>query len=203
MFGNGLSSSPVQPRGLSHPRHRPGQCRDAAHGVAGAVWHRARRLRLRLVHGRLAGLSLGGLPGAVDRIVVNCGVSRTAVHNQVFLRSLMATLEAAPQHVGNGRFAAEPGPPSAPSAGSTPAWALSQDFYRAGSASVVEFAAEPRLAGPGDVLAHRLGGPVRRPPRRQPLRAVDDVGRGGHQRERACMTAIWTGVARDQGAMCC
>ena len=38
-------------------------------------------------------------PDAVDRIVVNCGVARTAVHNQVFLRSLMATLEAAPEHL--------------------------------------------------------------------------------------------------------
>ena len=47
-------------------------------------------------------------PDAVERIVVNCGVSRTAVHNQVFLRSLMATLEAAPQHIGNGRFSSEP-----------------------------------------------------------------------------------------------
>jgi len=47
-------------------------------------------------------------PDAVERIVVNCGVARTAVHNQVFLRSLMATLEAAPQHIGNGRFSAEP-----------------------------------------------------------------------------------------------
>ena len=60
-------------------------------------------------------------PGAVDRIVVNCGVSRTSVHNQVFLRSLMATLEAAPQHIGNGRFSARTrAPPSAPSAGSMP-----------------------------------------------------------------------------------
>ena len=47
-------------------------------------------------------------PDAVDRIVVNCGVARTAVHNQVFLRSLMATLEAAPEHIGDGRFSAEP-----------------------------------------------------------------------------------------------
>ena len=47
-------------------------------------------------------------PGAVERIVVNCGVARTSVHNQVFLRSLMATLEAAPQHLGNGRFSSEP-----------------------------------------------------------------------------------------------
>ncbi|OJW28302.1 MAG: homoserine acetyltransferase [Rhodospirillales bacterium 69-11] len=71
-------------------------------------------------------------PDAVDRIVVNCGVARTAVHNQVFLRSLMATLEAAPQHVGNGRFSAEPGPAKRAFGRIYAAWALSQDFYRAG-----------------------------------------------------------------------
>src|SRR4029079_3455089 len=87
------------------------------------------------------GWSMGGLqayhwaalfPDAVDRIVVNCGVSRTAVHNQVFLRSLMATLEAAPEHVGGGRFSAEPRAAKRAFARIYAAWALSQDFYRAG-----------------------------------------------------------------------
>src|SRR6478735_2046588 len=71
-------------------------------------------------------------PDAVDRVVVNCGVSRTAVHNQVFLRSLMATLEAAPEHVGGGRFSAEPRAAKRAFARIYAAWALSQDFYRAG-----------------------------------------------------------------------
>src|ERR1700744_2072199 len=70
-------------------------------------------------------------PGAVERIVVNCGVARTAVHNQVFLRSLMATLEAAPQHIGNGRFSAEPHAAKRASGRIYAGWALSQDFYRA------------------------------------------------------------------------
>jgi homoserine O-acetyltransferase/O-succinyltransferase len=71
-------------------------------------------------------------PDAVDRIIVNCGVARTAVHNQVFLRSLMATLEAAPQHIGNGRFSAEPRAAKRAFGRIYAAWALSQDFYRAG-----------------------------------------------------------------------
>ena len=40
-------------------------------------------------------------PDAVERIIAICGSARTAVHNQVFLRSLMAVLEAAPEHIGN------------------------------------------------------------------------------------------------------
>jgi homoserine O-acetyltransferase/O-succinyltransferase len=71
-------------------------------------------------------------PDVVERIVVNCGVARTAVHNQVSLRSLMATLEAAPQHIGNGRFSAEPRAAKRAFGRIYAAWALSQDFYRAG-----------------------------------------------------------------------
>lgn len=69
-------------------------------------------------------------PDAVDRIVVNCGVARTAVHNQVFLRSLMATLESAPQHIGNGRFSSEPKAAKRAFGRIYAGWALSQDFYR-------------------------------------------------------------------------
>jgi homoserine O-acetyltransferase len=54
------------------------------------------------------------------------------VHNQVFLRCLMATLEAAPQHIGNGRFAAEPRAAKRAFGRIYAGWALSQDFYRAG-----------------------------------------------------------------------
>ena len=69
-------------------------------------------------------------PDAVERIVVNCGVARTAIHNQVFLRSLMATLEAASEHVGNGRFSAEPRAAKRAFGRIYAGWALSQDFYR-------------------------------------------------------------------------
>ncbi len=87
------------------------------------------------------GWSMGGLqayhwaalfPGRVARIVVNCGVARTAVHNQVFLDSLMAVLEAAPEWLGGGRFSAEPRAALRAFARIYASWALSQDFYRAG-----------------------------------------------------------------------
>ncbi|HLY91310.1 MAG TPA: homoserine acetyltransferase, partial [Acetobacteraceae bacterium] len=52
--------------------------------------------------------------------------------NQVFLRSLMATLEAAPEHTGDGRFSAEPRAAKRAFGRIYAAWALSQDFYRAG-----------------------------------------------------------------------
>ena len=101
MFGNGLSSSPSNTE--DYPTlvtiHDNVQTqRRALHELFGIE-------RVACVYG----WSMGALqayhwaalfPDAVDRIVVNCGVARTAVHNQVFLRSLMATLEAAPEHIG-------------------------------------------------------------------------------------------------------
>ena len=71
-------------------------------------------------------------PEAVDRIIAICGSARTAVHNQVFLRSLMAVLEAAPEHIGGGRFSSEPKAALRAFARIYASWALSQDFYRAG-----------------------------------------------------------------------
>ena len=59
-------------------------------------------------------------PDAVERIVVNCGVARTAVHNQVFLRSLMATLEAAPSTSATAAFPRNPRPQSVRSGAFTP-----------------------------------------------------------------------------------
>jgi homoserine O-acetyltransferase/O-succinyltransferase len=71
-------------------------------------------------------------PGAVERVVVNCGSARTATHNQVFLGGLMATLEAAPEHIGGGRFSAEPLAALKAFGRIYAGWGLSQDFYRAG-----------------------------------------------------------------------
>lgn len=133
MFGNGLSSSPAD--------------RDDYPTLVTIYDNvQVQRRALRDLFGieRVAcvyGWSMGALqayhwaalfPDAVERIVVNCGVARTAVHNQVFLRSLMATLEAAPQHLGNGRFSAEPRAAKRAFGRIYAAWALSQDFYRAG-----------------------------------------------------------------------
>ena len=69
-------------------------------------------------------------PDAVERIVVNCGVACTSIHNQVFLRGLMATLEAAPEHIGNGRFTQEPRAALRAFGRIYAGWALSQTFYR-------------------------------------------------------------------------
>ena len=133
MFGNGLSSS-------------PSDTTDYPTLVTVYDNVQAQRRALQELFGIdqvacVYGWSMGALqayhwaalfPDAVDRIVVNCGVARTAVHNQVFLRSLMATLEAAPQHIGNGRFAGEPRAAKRAFGRIYAAWALSQDFYRAG-----------------------------------------------------------------------
>src|SRR5580698_6148310 len=132
-FGNGLSSS-------------PSNTADYPSLVTVFDNVQAQRHALRALFGIehvacVYGWSMGALqayhwaalfPDAVDRIVVNCGVARTAVHNQVFLRSLMATLEAAPEHVGNGRFSAEPRAAKRAFGRIYAGWALSQDFYRAG-----------------------------------------------------------------------
>jgi len=133
MFGNGLSSSP------SDTNDYP-----TLVTIHDNVQTQRRALAELFGIDRVAcvyGWSMGALqayhwaaqfPDRVDRIVVNCGVARTSVHNQVFLRSLMATLEAAPQHIGNGRFSAEPRAAKRAFGRIYAAWGLSQDFYRAG-----------------------------------------------------------------------
>ena len=133
MFGNGLSSSPSD---------------TPDYPTLVTIYDNVQLQRRALAElfgiDRIAcvyGWSMGALqayhwaalfPDAVDRVVVNCGVARTAVHNQVFLRSLMATLEAAPQHIGNGRFSAEPRAAKRAFGRIYAGWGLSQDFYRAG-----------------------------------------------------------------------
>ena len=148
MFGNGLSSSP------SNTADYPSLVT-----IFDNVQTQRRALRELFGIDRVAcvyGWSMGALqayhwaalfPDAVDRIVVNCGVARTAVHNQVFLRSLMATLEAAPEHIGDGRFSVEPRAAKRAFGRIYAAWALSQDFYRAG----LHLLTAPR---PRDVSAH-------------------------------------------------
>lgn len=132
-FGNGLSSS---------PSNTP----DFPELVT--TWDnvQAQRRLLRELFGveRLAcvyGWSMGAqqayhwaaaFPDAVESIVVNCGSARTAVHNRVFLAGMMATLEAAPEHLGQGRFSATPSGALRAFARIYAGWALSQDFYRAG-----------------------------------------------------------------------
>jgi len=87
------------------------------------------------------GFSMGGIqayhwaalfPGQVERAIVVCGSARTADHNKVFLSGLLRILEAAPEHLGGGRFSAEPAAALRAFAHVYAGWGLSQDFYRAG-----------------------------------------------------------------------
>jgi len=86
------------------------------------------------------GFSMGGMqayhwgalfPEQVERAIVVCGSARTAVHNKVFLSGLLRTLEAAPEHIGGGRFSGEPTATLAAFGHIYAGWGLSQDFYRA------------------------------------------------------------------------
>lgn len=70
-------------------------------------------------------------PGQVERAFAVCGTARTATHNKVFLSSLLRTLEAAPEYIGNGQFSSEPRKALKAFAHIYAGWALSQDFYRA------------------------------------------------------------------------
>lgn len=133
MFGNGLSSS---------PSNMP----DYPHLVTAWDNVQAQRRLLREQFGIdgiacAYGWSMGAqqayhwaaiFPDAVQRAVINCGAARTAIHNTVFLKSLMATLEAAPEHIGHGRFSAPPRAAIRAFGRIYASWALSQDFYRAG-----------------------------------------------------------------------
>ncbi|WP_342361746.1 alpha/beta fold hydrolase [Terrarubrum flagellatum] len=86
------------------------------------------------------GFSMGGMqayhwaalyPEQVARAIVVCGSARTADHNKVFLSALLRTLEAAPEHIGGGRFSSEPMATLAAFGHIYAGWGLSQDFYRA------------------------------------------------------------------------
>jgi len=69
-------------------------------------------------------------PELVRRAVVVCGSARTSLHNQVFLSGLLRVLEAAPEHLGGGRFSAQPEAAVKAFAHVYAGWGLSQDFYR-------------------------------------------------------------------------
>jgi homoserine O-acetyltransferase len=133
MFGNGLSSSPSN--AASYP-----ELVTTTDNV---------RAQYRLLNETFSvshvvcvyGFSMGGqqayhwaalFPDFVEAAVIVCGSARTAVHNQVFLRSLLATLEAAPEHIGGGRFCAVPKTALRAFARIYAGWAMSQDWYRAG-----------------------------------------------------------------------
>lgn len=132
MFGNGLSSSP------SNTPDYPKLVR-AFDNVQAQRRFLQQQFGIEKLHA-VYGWSMGAqqayhwaalFPDAVSRIIVNCGSARTAVHNRIFLASLMATLEAAPEHIGDGRFSAPPKAAIRAFGRIYASWALSQDFYRA------------------------------------------------------------------------
>jgi homoserine O-acetyltransferase len=69
-------------------------------------------------------------PDLVERAIVVCGSARTAQHNKVFLSGLLRILEAAPEHLGGGRFSSEPAAALRAFGHVYAGWGLSQDFYR-------------------------------------------------------------------------
>jgi homoserine O-acetyltransferase len=132
MFTNGLSSSPSNTPGW------PGLVTTADN-----VFAQQRLLRevwgITHLHG-VYGFSMGAqqayhwaalCPEKVAHAIVVCGSARTSVHNQVFLRSLMAVLRAAPEYVDDARFSSEPDKAKRAFGRIYAGWALSQDFYRA------------------------------------------------------------------------
>lgn len=133
MFGNGLSSSPSNTAGY------PGLVTSADNVLA-----QRRLLRQQFGIESVAavyGFSMGAqqayhwatlAPEAVERAIVVCGSAKTSPHNQVFLASLMAVLEAAPEHLGQGRFSADPTAARRAFTRSYAGWAMSQAWYREG-----------------------------------------------------------------------
>ncbi|WP_267424480.1 alpha/beta fold hydrolase [Methylobacterium sp. GC_Met_2] len=132
MFGNGLSSSPSN----TPDWPAPVTAWDNVHAqrrLLAEVWGIA---HLHAVYGWSMGAQQAYhwaalFPDHVERAVINCGSARTATHNRVFLKGLMAVLEAAPEHCGGGRFSAEPAAALRAFGRIYAGWALSQDFYRA------------------------------------------------------------------------
>ena len=142
MFGNGLSSSP------SNVADYPALVTawDNVHAQRRLLAEQFGVTRVACVYGWSMGAQqayhyAAAFPSGAERIIAICGSARTAVHNQVFLRGLLAILEAAPEYLGQGRFSAEPVAAIRAFARIYAGWALSQDFYRAGR----HLAAEPDL----------------------------------------------------------
>jgi homoserine O-acetyltransferase len=133
MFGNGLSTSP------SNSANWPALV-TAWDNVAAQKRLMEQVFGVTQLHA-VYGWSMGAqqayhwaaaFPDAVARIIVNCGSARTSVHNRIFLQSLIAVLEAAPEFLGNGHFSAPPTRAMNAFGRIYASWALSQDFYRAG-----------------------------------------------------------------------
>jgi homoserine O-acetyltransferase len=138
MIGNGLSSSPSNtPPPSDRARFPKVTLYDNVRLQHRLLTEHFGIERLRLV----LGWSMGAQqayhwaaiePAMVARAFVLAGSAKTSVHNRVFLMSLLRTLEAAPEHIGGGHFSSEPHASLKAFGTIYAAWALSQDFYRAG-----------------------------------------------------------------------
>ena len=196
MFGNGASSS---------PSNTPGY--PALVTTADNVRAQRRLLAEHFGIDRLAcayGFSMGAqqsyhwaamFPEAVERAIVVCGSARTAEHNKVFLLSLMATLEAAPEHRGGGRFSGQPAAALRAFARIYAAWAMSQDWYRAGLHYFVHRRGVARRL-PRPALVAGLHAAARR----GPLRPGGDLAARGHRRRPAPRRRPRGGALRRPGA---
>lgn len=131
MFGNGRSSSPSNTE--AYPDLVTTADNVGAQGRLLAEIFGVERLAC------VYGFSMGAqqayhwaalAPGAVERAIIVCGSARTSPHNQVFLAALMAILEAAPEHLGDGRFSAEPRAARRAFTRCYAGWAMSQAWYR-------------------------------------------------------------------------
>ncbi len=133
MFTNGLSSSPSNC--APWPALRTSWDSVAAQRrLLREIWGIE---RLHCVYGWSMGAQqayhwAAAYPNEVARAVVLCGSARTSVHNQVFLRTQIAILEAAPEYDGTALFSAQPSRALRAFGRSYAGWALSQDFYREG-----------------------------------------------------------------------
>jgi homoserine O-acetyltransferase/O-succinyltransferase len=131
MFSNGLSSSAADDFGF-----------PAVVTAGDNVRAQRRLLQAQWGIDRVAaayGFSMGAIqayhwaslfPEVVERAIVVCGSARTAPHNKVFLSGLLRILEAAPEHLGGGRFSSEPVAALRAFSHVYAGWGLSQDFYR-------------------------------------------------------------------------
>jgi homoserine O-acetyltransferase len=145
MFGNGLSSSP------SNHQDYPKRV-TSADNVRAQKRFLAEKFGIETL-ACVYGFSMGAqqayhwaalYPALVERAIVVCGTAKTSPHNIVFLEGLLAILEAAPEHLGDGRFSAAPHAALRAFARVYAGWCMSQDWYRAGlhlatAASLTDF----------------------------------------------------------------
>jgi homoserine O-acetyltransferase len=133
MFGNGLSSSPSNtpdwPALVTHVDNVRAQ-RQLLETLWGVT-------HLHAAYGWSMGAQQAYhwaalYPHQIARAIICCGSARTATFNTVFLLSLLAALEAAPEYLGQGRFSAEPQAAIRAFGRIYAGWALSEEFYRAG-----------------------------------------------------------------------